>query len=305
MDFSKFLNKIEKIPILAKLVLILALILIFINVNKLFKKHVEGFTNQKENYLLKTDDLYDDFYSEIYDQLMYSKNKNNFEINKISKHCNFKNKKFLDVGSGTGHHVNLINNSGGNCIGIDKSNAMIAQSRNKFPNNKYLNEDVLKSITFDQNSFDYITCFYFTIYYLRNKQQFFNNCFNWLKPGGKLILHLVDKDNFNPMVPAGDPFIIVNPQNYAEKRITSSKVVFNEFKYDANFNLKNNIGKLKETIKFNNSQKVRENEHVLYMENQKTILRTAQNSGFFLEAKYHMAECEYDYQYIYVLRKPN
>ena len=59
----------------------------------------------------------------------------------------------------------------------------------------------------------------------------------WLEPGGWLALHLVDRNNFDPIIPAGDPFIMISPQNYAKKRITSSVVKFNNFKYRANFKL--------------------------------------------------------------------
>ena len=54
-------------------------------------------------------------------------------------------------------------------------------------------------------------------------------------PGGHLILHLVDKSKFDPILPAGDPFDIVSPQNYAKKRITSTIVKFDDYDYKANF----------------------------------------------------------------------
>tara|TARA_A100001015_G_scaffold159676_1_gene177383 strand:+ start:6 stop:926 length:921 start_codon:yes stop_codon:yes gene_type:complete len=306
MDLSKTIKKIEKIPFWSRMVFLLAVIMIFMYINNNSNKLVEGFNNQKQQFVSKNKNLFDDFYCDIYDQLMYSKNKNNFEIKKVSLNGNIKNKMILDVGSGTGHHVNSFSKLGAKCVGIDKSESMVKKAKQNYPKLKFIREDVLKTITFPQETYDFITCFYFTLYYIKDKQQFFHNCFNWLKPGGKLIIHLVNKEKFNPMVPAGDPFIIVSPQNYSDKRITKSTVVFNNFKYDANFSLNNsNIGKLKETIRFNNSKKVRENEHILYMEDQNSILRTAQNSGFILEKKFHMLDCEYDYQYLYILTKPN
>ena len=45
------------------------------------------------------------------------------------------------------------------------------------------------------------------------------------------MLHLVDKDNFDPILPAGNPFTIVSPQKYADERITSTEIVF----YDHNY----------------------------------------------------------------------
>ena len=59
---------------------------------------------------------------------------------------------------------------------------------------------------------------------------------NWLMPGGKLIVHLVDRDKFDPILPPGNPLYIVSPQKYAKERITKTKITFNEFLYNSNFN---------------------------------------------------------------------
>ena len=42
----------------------------------------------------------------------------------------------------------------------------------------------------------HVTCLYFTIYYIKDKENF-SNCFYWLKPGGVLLLHLVDVNKFD------------------------------------------------------------------------------------------------------------
>ena len=81
-------------------------------------------------------------------------------------------------------------------------------------------------MTFPQQSFTHLTCLYFTVYYIKNKRLFFENCYNWLAPGGYLLLHLVDRDNFDPILPAGDPLTIISAQKYAKERITSSAVKF-------------------------------------------------------------------------------
>ena len=63
-----------------------------------------------------------------------------------------------------------------------------------------------------------ITCFYFTIYYLiKDKNAFLSNCYHWLKPGGKLIMHLVEK-MFDPILPVANPLVMVSPQRYAKKK---------------------------------------------------------------------------------------
>ena len=97
---------------------------------------------------------------------------------------------------------------------------MIKISQDKYPSSKYIVGDALNAMTFPQQSFTHLTCLYFTIYYIKNKRQFFENCYNWLAPGGYLLLHLVDRDNFDPILPAGDPLTIISAQKYAKERIT-------------------------------------------------------------------------------------
>ena len=78
------------------------------------------------------------------------------------------------------------------------------------------------------NNFGLITILYFTIYYIKDKMTTFRNCYNWLDYGGYLILHLVNKDEFDPIIPSANPLIMLNVQDYSEKRITKSKVIFDK-----------------------------------------------------------------------------
>ena len=41
------------------------------------------------------------------------------------------------------------------------------------------------------------------------------------------------------------------------------------------------------------------------METQKQILSLARQAGFILKGKIDMVGCQYEYQYIYILSKPN
>ena len=50
-------------------------------------------------------------------------------------------------------------------------------------------------------------------------------------PGGYLIVHLVDRESFDPILPPGNPLYVVSPQKYAKERITKTKVHFNDFIY--------------------------------------------------------------------------
>ena len=169
----------------------------------------------------------------------------------------------LDIGSGTGHHVHSLHDKGFKTIGLDVSPSMIKKAKNIYPKSTFVLGDALKTIYFQPSTFTHITCLYFTIYFtpIKNKYLLFNNCLTWLKPGGYLVLHLVDRYKFNPIMPAGDPFIMVSPQNYAKKRITTTKVKFNGFEYSADFKLKDDIGVFEFSLKKDGS--VRRQEQTL------------------------------------------
>jgi hypothetical protein len=130
---------------------------------------------------------------------------------------------------------------------------MIKKAKEDYPNSNYLIGDGNDNLLFKMNSLTHILCLYFTIYYFKDKKHFFDNCMDWLMPGGFLIIHLVNRESFDPILPPGNPLYIVSPQKYAKKRITTTKISFTDFVYSANFNLDkdSNISTFDEKFKFN------------------------------------------------------
>ena len=126
-------------------------------------------------------------------------------------------------------------------------------------------------------------------------------------PGGYLILHLVDRVNFDPILPPGNPLLYVSPQKYAKKRITQTSVKFTDFAYNANFDLdeQNNIAKFTEKFKNDKDGKIRKHEHTMYMPDLKEIVDEAQANGFIIQAIVDLVQCQYEYQYLYIFTKPN
>ena len=283
---------------------IVLVILMIVNKSAIYK---EGFI-QREKYILKQgENIYDDFYSSIYDELVYDNVKNDFEVGEIKRLVKpTERSRVLDIGCGNGHHVNLLEKSGYKVEGVDKSGAMIKSAKKKYPSCKFKHGDVLESMLYPKNSFSTITCLYFTIYYITDKQLFLQNCYNWLMPGGYLVLHLVNRDKFDPILNSADPLHLVSAQKYAKKRITNSLVKFKDFQYKANFDLdkSKNLAEFDETFKDDTSGHVRQNKHKLYMETQKHILGIAKNLGFILQGKVDMVTTQYQYQYLYLLYKP-
>jgi hypothetical protein len=129
---------------------------------------------------------------------------------------------------------------------------------------------------------------------------------DWMMPGGYLIVHLVDREKFDPILPPGNPLYIVSPQKYAKERITHTKVNFNDFTYYSDFNLDsdNNIATFDEKFKFNDGN-VRKQQQKLYMDTTSNIVNMAQDCGFIIQGKIDLLKCAYEYQYLYIFEKPS
>ena len=289
--------------ILIFVALFLALIVLFKTVNVTNK---EGYT-QNDGFLFKQGtDIYDDFYANIYDHLVFNNLKDDYEIGAIKNKTMPTSKSvILDVGSGTGHHVDKLAQYDLNVIGIDKSPSMISKAKLNYPQYNFVVGDVLDISSFQNNQFTHILCLYFTIYYFEDKKVFFDNCMEWLNPGGTLIVHVVNRDKFDPILPPGNPLYIVSPQKYSKERITKTKITFNDFVYSSNFELETekNIATFHEKFKFNDG-KTRKHEHKLYMDSENDIINMAQESGFLIQGKVDLVNCAYEYQYLYILVKP-
>ena len=87
---------------------------------------IEGF-EQDDKFLLKTGEgIYDGFYSDIYDYLVYNNIKDSYEVGEIiNKTLPTEESIILDVGSGTGHHVADLASKNYNVVGMDISPSMI------------------------------------------------------------------------------------------------------------------------------------------------------------------------------------
>jgi SAM-dependent methyltransferase len=268
----------------------------------------EGFSQSGQFINKEGSAVYDHFYADIYDHLVYNQLKDQFEIGEIINQTQPTTESIiLDIGSGTGHHVALLESQNFRTTGVDISPAMVNKAKQNYPQYNFIQGDVLNSGVFQNDSFTHILCLYFTMYYFKDKRQFFNNCMKWLKPGGYLVVHLVNREQFDPILPPANPLFLVSPQKYAKERITKSKVVFNNMEYVANFHLEKdkNVATFNEKCTNNSSGKVRKNKHIFYMEPDKEIVAKAKLAGFIEEGKIDLLRVGYEYQYLYVFTKPN
>ena len=310
--FQSIAHIYKKMSNFGKALLFITILLILVvlfrgaNAYKSMTSGREGFEQNEKFSFKKGDEVYDDFYSTIYDHLVHNDTKNTYELTQIFKETSPTSKSVvLDVGSGTGHHVGKLAQKNIRATGVDISSAMVKQAMKNYPGQDFMQGNVLDTHLFSFNTFTHILCLYFTIYFIQDKRKFFDNCIDWLMPGGYLVLHLVDPVKFDPILPPGNPLYVVSPQKYAKKRITNTKINFNKFVYHSNFNYNraDEVATFEEKFQFDNGN-TRKQEQVMYMEDTEKIIIMAQQCGFNLHSKIDLVKCAYEYQYLYVLQKP-
>jgi SAM-dependent methyltransferase len=296
------------------LILVMAFYVVYRFFARFSRNEVEGFTDQiQDDFTFKTGPaIYDDFYASIYDQLVYSGFKTEYEIGEIvNKTTPSSHSILLDVGCGTGHHVaEWISLSGNSqAKGMDQSPAMIEQAKKNYPEYDFEVKDALETGSYQPNEFTHITCLYFTFYYwtTSEKEHFLQNAMLWLKPGGYLCIHLVNPEQFDPILPPANPLLLISPQKYAQKRITQSTIQFESGTYEAEYQEEKDdapakfIEKLSPT---NQPNKTRKHEHVLYMEPIPQSIQHAKDTGFIVLGLIDLVNCQYEYQYVYIFQKP-
>jgi SAM-dependent methyltransferase len=248
----------------------------------------EGFV-QKESFLLKREqDIYDDFYASVYDQIFVPLPRIQNCINALLQTEPYSETNvFLDIGSGTGIFANALYEKGFNVCGIDSSEAMMDYSQKKYPSITFIEGDVTIPMQFEPNSFTHICCVDFTIYLFSDKSALFQNIYSWLTPGGYLCLHLVDPENFPTIFSSRKYLDILDLQKYlpktglqSDKDTIITSIEFDDFYYKYNYEIQSNTWKWVETFTDKKTKHVRQNERTLFMDSIEHILFLAEKNGF-------------------------
>lgn len=289
-----------------KLIIILSIIClclfiiyqISLNING---SEIEHFTDTE---FINSDKLFDKFYTGIYDQLFYSGQRVEYEVNDLSLNI-IKGKlktEILDIGCGTGHHLKLLNEKY-RVTGIDKSNEMLKKAKHENPNIRLVLGDANNKVLFGKGSFTIITCYFFTIYYFKDINHFLNNIHYWLKEKGIFAVHIVNKDKFDPLLDIASPFPAFSLQKYSKERVTKSNIHFNNFSYTGNFEKGKDYYKFVEIFKHKKKSMIRKQEHKLYMFKIETFIKLMNDHGFKEIGQTDLLLLGCEYQYIFYFRK--
>lgn len=268
----------------------------------------EGFTQVQPFVLKVNEQIYDNFYTEVYDEIHCTKKVCQWTIEQVLKMTEptARNSVILDLGSGTGSLVNKLCKIGFSAYGLDKSKEMVDYAEKMYPEIEVKLGDVKDPMLFERSTFTHILCTQFTIYEIQDKVGFFRNLYYWLKPNAYLILHLVDNKNFSAVSPLHENDIQWMPLYASEKpRQTDSIAEFDDYQYKQSYKSSDskNITRT-ETFTDKQTKHIRQNEQTLFMEPMENILALASREGFILHGKVDMTECNGDkHQYLYILER--
>ena len=254
-------------------------------------------------------DIYDDFYAKIYDTLFSTPERISFEKTNIEQYAlagfPVSETKLLDMCCGTSPHSEWLCKTEIDLVGIDTSEAMLKKARTHCPRARFYRGDVTRAEAFPPKTFSHAMLLYFSVYQFRNPKMVFDNLYAWMKPGGVIVVHLVNPDKFDPILDAASPFAMFSLQKYSKERVLDSEVVFDQFSYKSRFVKEREEATFEETITFNEptDHKYREHKHRLYMPSVDAMLDIVQSSGFSRHEMVDMTPAGYEYQYLVFFTK--
>ena len=144
-SITRFWNK----STLTEKVFYISLVVVVIAAVPWFARKREPFESRKEFVIRRGPDVYDDFYADVYDTLLYDELRNNYEIGRLLENTAPTQQSVIaDIGSTTGHTVGSLTKLGYNVIGVDPSTSMIRRARQNYPDAKFEQRDTSKALTF-------------------------------------------------------------------------------------------------------------------------------------------------------------
>lgn len=276
---------------------------------------IEMSSNNRQVMEQDPNNLYDATYSNIYKNVYvkYSGERIKYEIKELIEKTQLKeyekNGILVDLGCGSGEHLAELGNSdiSVRLVGVDKSSSMLKYAKKHDPKIylRLIKDDISNENMFANNSVTHITCYQFVIYEVADRKKLIENAYKWLKPGGYFVVHLVDKDKFDPIPDLSAPFIGVNHQKYYKKRNNTARVHFSNYVYNSIFKSspKSLETTLEEEIVYKNKPIIRKQTIKYTMPTVQEMVNEIGKSQFELVGSSNLDAVEHTYQYIFYFRK--
>ncbi len=241
------------------LLIILLILYVLLNFNKKEGFVIDYRNSMIENKIYVDDNIYDNFYTYIYDDIIVTIPYYEELIYNTQKYLN-STSTVLCLGSRTGHIVQLLKDSV-EVIGLDNSKSMIKMSKYKYPENNYIYGNYLSTDLFSLNKITHVYIPLLTIHTIYDLDLLFTNFSNWVIHKGYVFVTYCELNNF-----PSQKIINYNPSLYFKEN------------YDYNVELKNN--QMKETITDKNNYITRTNIQHLIQHTIEKINMYARNNGF-------------------------
>jgi len=305
-------------PIQEMVYWILALIVLgMLLVASMSRAHKEMFESKPEKgsktlALEDSSEIYDTFYAGVYDQLFTTPERVSFEKQAIEGYglsaWPTSEIKVLDACCGTCPNASWLCTKKIDVVGLDSSEAMLKKARKRCVGGRFYKGDITRAETFPPKSFSHAMMLYFSIYQFRNPKMVLDILYSWIKPGGILILHLVDPVKFDPILDAASPFAAFSLQKYSKERVIDSTVHFDTFSYKSRFIHDGDEATFEEIFTFKDPSKhdgntYREHKHRLYMPSVDAMTDIVKSAGFSQHEMVDMTPAGYEYQYLLFFTK--
>jgi SAM-dependent methyltransferase len=267
----------------------------------------------------ENDELFDEFYATVYDNLTQLAGRYPQEValicNQWKKMAELDTMDILDCGCGSGIATVLFARMGANSVtGLDKSEPMLRRARTvslvtaNLPKEQreavtFLNGDMQQQYTFSGGQFSHAALLFFTIYYSNDPVGVFRNLFHWIRPGGQIAIEVVNKYKFDPLLEAASPFAGTTVQKYVKKRVTKSKVEFDKFSYEAEFDLQDPTAEFREVFRFSDKT-ARRQRHTLNMRDINEFVHIAQTAGWNYNGFIDLMSAGFEYAYVLIFTHP-
>jgi 2-polyprenyl-3-methyl-5-hydroxy-6-metoxy-1,4-benzoquinol methylase len=293
------------------------------------KGGVEGFedtnatmaTNSEVKWL-EPPELFDDFYSKVYDQLAQGSNRLQAELG-LALHAfsagpggkKITDMRILDAGCGTGIVTAAIAKmNAAKVIAVDMSPAMLHRAKTvtleestltqaQKDTIEYRQSDLLNPSALAPGEVTNAIVFYFVTYYIHDIETLFRNLFVWVSPGGMIAVEVVNKYKFDPMLDSSAPWMGFSLQKYSKERVTQSKVTFDKFEYEGKFDLIDPVAEFRETFRFKDGS-VRRQKHVFVMPAIEEIVKTAKVVGWEYKSYVDLTTIGFEYAYLLIFKHP-
>lgn len=267
----------------------------------------------------ENEELYDEFYASVYDSLTQLAGRYPQEVTLIihqwKKTTTVDTMDVLDCGCGTGiASIFFAKQNVNSVVGLDISKAMIRRANNTTLVGANLTRAQKESITyqvgnmqiestFTAGQFSHAVLLFFTVYYSNDPVGLFKNLFFWIRPGGCLAIEVVNKYKFDPLLEAASPFFGLSVQKYSKKRVTKSKVEFDKFSYEAEFDLQDPTAEFREVFRFKDKS-IRRQRHTMNMRDIKDIVDLAASTGWKYTGFVDLLTAGFEYAYVLLFTHP-